>query len=89
MFDDEYRRVVGCGWCMNLANNAVTRYEGWDITSASGDYVTTVDGIYTLADGDNVELKQPILKRVGGIDFLSRRGLHKALACAQVVWAKF
>jgi len=55
VFDDEYRRVVGCGWCMNLANNAVTRYEGWDITSASGDYVTTVDGIYTLADGGNVE----------------------------------
>lgn len=55
VFDSEYRRVVGCGWCMNLANNAVTRYEGWDITSASGDYVTTVDGIYTLADGGNVE----------------------------------
>lgn len=44
------RRVVSCGWCFNLDNQAVTTYSGWGITSASGDYGTKADGIYTLED---------------------------------------
>ena len=51
VMDDEYLRVVGCGWCMNLANNAATRYEDWDFTSLSGGYGTMVDGLYTLTTG--------------------------------------
>ena len=47
------RRVVSCGWCVNLENGAATRYEGWDVTSASGGYCTKSDGVYQLeADGD-------------------------------------
>lgn len=50
VFEDEgNRRVVACGWCMNLSNYAATRYEGWGFTSLSGGYGTMVDGIYTLA----------------------------------------
>jgi hypothetical protein len=46
-----YRRVVSCGWCLNLDNLAATTYSNWGITSASGSYGTKADGIYTL-EGD-------------------------------------
>ena len=52
--DDEFRRVTGCGWTMNLANNAVTRYEDWNFTSFSRGYGTQADGIYSLATGGDV-----------------------------------
>jgi hypothetical protein len=45
---DGYARVVSCGWCLNLGNNAATRYEGVEITSASRGYVTLADGLYAL-----------------------------------------
>lgn len=44
-----YRRVVSCGWCVNTANKAVTRYTDW-ATSVSGEYATKSNGIY-LVDG--------------------------------------
>lgn len=44
----EYRRVVACGWCMNLDTKAETRYDGFDFTSISGAYGTKADGIYLL-----------------------------------------
>ena len=48
-----YRRVVSCGWCLNLENMAATTYSGWGIESASGEYCTKADGIYLLeGDGD-------------------------------------
>lgn len=53
--DGEYRKVVSCGWCMNLANKAVTRYENWSFTSFSGSYGTMSDGIYSLESGGSVE----------------------------------
>ena len=53
--DGEFRKVVSCGWCMNLANKAVTRYEDWGFTSFSGDYGTMSDGIYALEAGGAVE----------------------------------
>lgn len=53
--DGEYRKVVSCGWCMNLANKATTTYSGWDFTSFSGGYGTMADGIYSLAAGGAVE----------------------------------
>ena len=52
--DGEYRKVVSCGWCMNLANKAVTRYEDWSFASFSGSYGTMSDGIYTLEPGESV-----------------------------------
>ncbi|MDR0363281.1 MAG: hypothetical protein LBJ46_11455, partial [Planctomycetota bacterium] len=52
--DEEYARVIGCGWCMNLAGDrkAATRYEGWPLTSFSGGYGTTPDGIVRLVRGN-------------------------------------
>lgn len=48
-----YRRVVSCGWCVNLDTLSVTRYEGYEFTSTSGGYGTTNDGIFLLeGDGD-------------------------------------
>ncbi len=46
-----YRRVVSCGWCLNLETKAATTYSDWNITSASGAYGTTADGVYAL-EGD-------------------------------------
>lgn len=46
---EEYRRVVSCGWCMNLATGAVTQYSDYDFTSISGSYATKSDGLYTLS----------------------------------------
>lgn len=52
---DGERRVVSCGWCVNLENKAATTYTGWDFTSVSGDYGTHADGIYaTNATGGAV-----------------------------------
>lgn len=45
---DGYKRVVSCGWCLNLENNAATRYEGWPVTSSARGYATLPDGIYLL-----------------------------------------
>lgn len=45
---DGYRRVVSCGWCVNLENKAATTYSDWDFTSVSGSYGTKTDGIYLL-----------------------------------------
>lgn len=51
--DRGYRRVVSCGWCLNLDNKAATQYTGYDFTSISGHYATKADGIYDLsATGD-------------------------------------
>jgi hypothetical protein len=43
---DGYRRVVSCGYAMNIANKAVTTYSSWDFTSLSSCYGTKPDGIY-------------------------------------------
>lgn len=50
-----YRRVVSCGWCLNLENMAATTYSDWNITSASGSYGTKADGIYALEGTGNVD----------------------------------
>lgn len=47
--DRGYRRVVSCGWCVNLDNKAATRYTDYAFTSISGQYATKADGIYDLA----------------------------------------
>lgn len=52
LIDDEFDRVVSCGWCLNLENKAVTRYADWNFTSFSRGYGTMSDGIYTLTSGN-------------------------------------
>ena len=49
VFDGEYRRVVSCGWCMNLQTTATTQYSGYDFTSISGNHGTKADGLYVLS----------------------------------------
>lgn len=44
---EEYRRVVSCGWCMNLDTKAATRYD-CAFTSTSVIYGTKPDGLYLL-----------------------------------------
>ena len=52
LIDDEFDRVVSCGWCLNLENRAATRYADWPFTSFSRGVGTTPDGLYTLARGN-------------------------------------
>ena len=48
---EEYRKVVSCGWCVNVKTKAVSRYSGWPVTSASRGYVTVPAGMCLLAGG--------------------------------------
>ena len=59
------RRVVSCGWCLNLETSAVTQYSDYAFTSVSGGYGTRADGIYTLAGTGKV----PYLIDLGKEDF--------------------
>ena len=54
-FDRGYLRAVSCGWCLNLENNAATRYDGYDITSESGGFATMADGVYELSASGKVD----------------------------------
>lgn len=46
--DADSRRVISCGWCVNLDTNAVTRYSGYDFNSTNGQYALNSDGLYNL-----------------------------------------
>ncbi len=46
--DGGYRRVVSCGYCLNLENTGVTTYDNWGFTSISGGYATNSDGVYVF-----------------------------------------
>jgi hypothetical protein len=48
---EEYRKVVSCGWCVNVKTNAVSRYSGWPVSSASRGYVTVPTGVCMLSGG--------------------------------------
>ena len=63
--DDGKRRVVSCGYALNLENMGVTTYDGWDFTSISGDYATRSDGVYVF---DNAA-KAPWRITLGSQDF--------------------
>lgn len=52
---DGYRRVVSCGWCVNLETTATTRYDGWPVTSASRGYATMADGVYLIGGAGSVD----------------------------------
>lgn len=50
LFDEDgFRRVLSCGYCMNLETGAVSRYTNCDFTSSYGDKATLADGLYSLA----------------------------------------
>jgi len=49
------RRVVSCGWCMNLGSGAATTYSDFDFTSISDGYGTKSDGIYLLESSGKVD----------------------------------
>jgi hypothetical protein len=47
-----YRRVLSCGYCMNLENKGVTRYDaGYDFNSLSGGFGLRADGLRRLTGG--------------------------------------
>ena len=52
---DGYRRVVSCGWCVNLDTKAATRYADYGFDSISGAFATKSDGIYQIDTDDEVE----------------------------------
>ncbi len=67
---DGYKRVVSCGWCLNLESNAATRYEGWVVTSASRGYATMADGLYLLDSTGTVDAHVDLGKKDFGGDNL-------------------
>lgn len=71
-----YRRVVSCGWCLNLESKAATRYEGWDFTSSSGEYATASDGIYLLHGTGKVDASASFGKNDFGTE--AEKGLPAA-----------
>lgn len=52
---DGFKRVVSCGWCLNLENGAATRYEDWPVSSSSRGYATMPDGLYLLSGSGKVD----------------------------------
>ncbi len=49
------RRVVSCGWCLNLENNAATQYTDWPATSFSRGYITTATGLFEVDGTGSVD----------------------------------
>jgi len=49
------RRVVSCGWCLNLENNAATQYADWSATSYSRGYITTATGLFSVSGTGKVD----------------------------------
>lgn len=65
---DGYKRVVSCGWCLNLESNAATRYEGWPVTSAARGYATMPDGLYLLDSTGPVDAHVDLGKHDWGVE---------------------
>jgi len=67
---DGFRRAVSCEWCLNIENNAVTRYSGLAITSGSRGYVTTASGVYMVGGAEAIEAHIDLGKTNFGADEL-------------------
>lgn len=50
-----FRRVVSCGWCVNLENGAVTQYANYLVTSVSRGYGLTTGGLYNLSGAGAID----------------------------------
>lgn len=48
-----YRKVIACGWALNLTTNAATKYENYDYTAFAGEFGTKSNGIYQLSGTDD------------------------------------
>jgi len=49
------RRVVSCGWCVNLQNYGVTRFADFDFNSFIDGYGLKDDGLYALTGGSSLD----------------------------------
>lgn len=67
---DGYRRVVTCGYCVNLESGALTSYSDWAFTSTSGGYGTQADGIYALSTEGEVDASVGLGKQDFGVEEL-------------------
>lgn len=65
-----YRRVVSCGWCVNLENGATTQYASYPVTSASRGYGTASGGIYNLSGSGAIDAHINIGKHDFGTETL-------------------
>ena len=72
IFEGGIRRVVSCGWVVNLDTKAATRYTGFDFTSFSGAYGTQVGGIYQLEAAGLVDAYVDLGKQSFGTEALCR-----------------
>lgn len=82
VFEDRgYRRVVACGYCLNLENLGVTTYTDYDYGSIAGSYGTKADGLYDLSVAGDV----PYVIGLGKQDFGTDKLKHMPacyLGCA-------
>jgi hypothetical protein len=62
------RRVVSCGWCMNLGSGAATTYSDFNFTSISEGYGTKADGIYLLESTGKVDAEIGFGKENFGVE---------------------
>lgn len=53
--DGGHRRVVSCGYCLNLETLGVTTYSDWEFSSIDGLYATKEDGVWVFDDSLPVE----------------------------------
>lgn len=67
-----YRRVVSCGWCVNLESGATTHYANYPVTSASHGYGLTTGGLYNLAGTGAVDAHVNLGKNSFGTEALKR-----------------
>lgn len=65
-----YRRVVSCGWCVNIENRAATTYVDWEFTSTSDGYGTTPDGVYALESDGKIDAHISLGKENFGVENL-------------------
>lgn len=78
---EEYRRVVSCGWCMNIDSKASTRYEDFVFTSISRGYGTRSDGIYLIEVTGDVDWSIDLGKENFGTE-MKKRMPAAYLGCA-------
>lgn len=63
-----YRRVVSCGWCVNLENGATTQYANYPVISESRGYGLTTGGLYSLAGTGAVDAHVSLGKNAFGTE---------------------
>lgn len=88
VIDDEYRRVISCGWCLNLERMAATQYAGFEITSYAGGYATKADGVFSVGGIEDNGAKIDWLAGLGKQDFGAENLKHLPAVYAGVASAE-